>query len=73
MYTLVVLTKARGKVIASFEGISKALLKFQAYEMLTPYRRAVIFNGTDVDIIYELVNGVPKEVTTNYNVEVVTA
>ena len=71
MYKLVIATKARGKVVASYSSQFKSALKFMAFDKLTPHRLAVIFNeNEEVDTIYELSDiGVPIEVTDNYNVE----
>ena len=73
MYTLVVVTKKSGKVVASYDGQFRAALKFKAFELLTTRRMAIIFNeDREVDLIYELdKNGVPEEVTNKYDVQCV--
>ena len=71
MYTLVVLTKKRGNIVTSFDAQFRAMLKFKAFDLLTPHRMAVILKDGEVDLIYELdENGVPKEVTDKYEVTV---
>ena len=71
MYTLVVVTKKRGNIVASFDAQFRSILKFKAFDLLTQHRLAVIFRDGEVDLIYELdENGVPQEVTSKYTVTV---
>ena len=71
MFTLVVVTKKSGKVVASYDGQFRAMLKFKAFDLLTPRRLAIIFNeDREVDLIYELDDkGVPEEVTDKYDIQ----
>lgn len=72
MYNLSIVTKARGKVVASYSSQFKSALKFMAFDRLTPHRMAIILDENNkVDTIYELSDvGVPIEVTDQYDVEV---
>ena len=72
MYTLVVVTKKSGKVVKSYDAQFRSVLKFKAFDLLTKYRLAVIFNEEgEVDLIYELNDkGVPEEVTNKYDIQV---
>lgn len=70
MYTLAVVTKLRNIKVAVYESNSLALLRLKAFDMLTPHRRAVLFNE-DLEAI-ELIElnekGYPVNVINDYNV-----
>ena len=44
MYTLVVVTKKRGNIVASFDAQFRSILKFKAFDLLTQHRLAIIFS-----------------------------